>query len=192
VREPKLNLLTAAVFYFGMFLLAVLIDISAGVFRFVPAGPAFWGKNFRDLGLALSAAAGIIGLSYAGVRWVPSLRRLSRLLAEVIGSLTVTEAFVAAAFSALGEEALFRGVLQHYLGLVPASIFFGILHTGPGKKFVPWTLFAVGVGLLLGYLYERTGNLLAPVATHFVVNWANLLLLSRVVPAEDAYGAGSS
>jgi membrane protease YdiL (CAAX protease family) len=192
VREPRLNLLTVAVFYFGMFLLAVWIDVSAGVFRFVPAGPAFWGRNLRDLALALSAALGVVGLSYGGVRWVPSVRRLSRLLAEVVGSFTVTEAFAAAVFSALGEEFLFRGVLQHYIGIVPASIFFGILHTGPGKKFVPWTLFAVGVGLLLGYLYERTGNLLAPVATHFVVNWANLLLLSRFVPAEDAYGAGSS
>ncbi len=179
MNRPRLNVFTVALFYVGMFGLAVWIDSAERVFRFAPHGPSFWSGNLRDQCAAAAVAAAAVFLSFILMRLFPAMRRLGHFLADLIGPLSWTDAFVVAAFSALGEEFLFRGVLQHYLGVVPAALIFGTLHTGPGRRFIPWTLFAVMVGLVLGFLYERTGNLLAPVAAHFWINFINLRLLSR-------------
>ncbi|MFH1017293.1 MAG: CPBP family intramembrane glutamic endopeptidase [Pseudomonadota bacterium] len=185
MSKSRLNLLTVALFYFGMFGLSVWIDFSERIFRFAPFGPNFWSKNLKDLGIAVTAAAAVIVVSYLLVRFLPPMRGLGRFLAELLGSLKWTEAFAVAAFSALGEEFLFRGVIQHYLGIFPAALIFGALHTGPGRRFIPWTLFAFLVGLVLGYVYERTGNLLTSTAAHFLINFVNLLLLSRWAKEES-------
>jgi membrane protease YdiL (CAAX protease family) len=74
------------------------------------------------------------------------------------------------------EELLFRGCLQTAFTiaarnrLVPiliSSVFFAIMHE-------PWTMPAIFVlALLLGYAYERTGNLWAPIALHVAFNAFN-------------------
>jgi membrane protease YdiL (CAAX protease family) len=42
-----------------------------------------------------------------------------------------------------------------------------------------WTLWAVGAGFLFGFLYERTGGLLAPATAHVLHNATMLLLWKR-------------
>ena len=39
---------------------------------------------------------------------------------------------------------------------------------------MPWTVFAVVVGYCFGVMFEATGNLLAPVVAHVVINGINL------------------
>lgn len=82
------------------------------------------------------------------------------------------------------EELLFRGVLQGRLrdswgpwpAIVIATIVFGVVHLPaiagtPGQQYA--TVFTVALlGLLLGYLYERTGNLVVPAAVHGLNNAA--------------------
>jgi membrane protease YdiL (CAAX protease family) len=82
-------------------------------------------------------------------------------------------------FSGVGEEAFFRGALQPLLGLVVTAILFGALHTGPDRRYLAWTLWAIGAGLLFGFLYEWTGGLLAPITAHVLHNAATLLLWKR-------------
>ena len=54
------------------------------------------------------------------------------------------------------------------------SLFFGIAH------WEPWSLFGlVALGLLLCWLYERTGSLLAPMAAHAAHNALSLALMLR-------------
>ena len=53
-----------------------------------------------------------------------------------------------------------------------------ILHSGPGRAFRLWTLFAAVAGLLFAGLMQWRGNLLAPMAGHFVVNAVNLWRLA--------------
>jgi membrane protease YdiL (CAAX protease family) len=73
----------------------------------------------------------------------------------------------------LGEEIFFRGfahrALRQRLGLAAGSIasagLFAVIHVSP-VGLVPIFL----IGLLLAYLYERTGSLAAPVALHAVNN----------------------
>jgi membrane protease YdiL (CAAX protease family) len=78
----------------------------------------------------------------------------------------------------VAEEAFFRGALQPHVGLVAASLIFGLAHFAPRRDLLPWTAFSLGAGLLLGGLFEMTGNLLAPVAAHALINAVNLRFLS--------------
>jgi membrane protease YdiL (CAAX protease family) len=56
---------------------------------------------------------------------------------------------------------------------------------------LPWTASALLIGLLLGGLYVVVGDLGAPIAAHFVVNYLNLRYInahdaSELAPREDA------
>lgn len=81
------------------------------------------------------------------------------------------------------EELLFRGVLQKYLretlsalgAIMTAGLLFGVIHvltfvqsTGPGALVSLVIITLVGFGL--GWLYERTGSLLAAMAAHGAYN----------------------
>jgi uncharacterized protein len=80
------------------------------------------------------------------------------------------------------EEYLFRGVIQGRLrktftapvAILVASLLFGSLHfgnyVGSLGTVVGWTLLIAGVGVIMGVIYERTGNLTVPVIAHAVYN----------------------
>jgi len=92
----------------------------------------------------------------------------------------LTRAVVAIALAPVAEEIMFRGILYPFLkqlghprlaGWVTALLF-GAIH------FNQLTFVALVVlGLVLAWLYERTGNLLAPILTHSLFNLANFLWL---------------
>ncbi|MEC0973520.1 CPBP family intramembrane metalloprotease [Bacillus velezensis] len=67
------------------------------------------------------------------------------------------------------EEILFRGVLQTHIGLWAASFIFTVLHF---RYLAKWLLFMMvaGISLLLGLIYEWTGNLFVPVTAHFIID----------------------
>ncbi|MEZ4845465.1 MAG: CPBP family intramembrane glutamic endopeptidase [Bdellovibrionota bacterium] len=54
-----------------------------------------------------------------------------------------------------------------------------MLHSGPGRKYLPWTIFAVVMGFVLGMTYQWRENLLVPVIIHFVVNLLNLMMMQK-------------
>jgi membrane protease YdiL (CAAX protease family) len=104
---------------------------------------------------------------------------LARAMAASLGYISTPNAVLLAMASGLAEEMFFRGALQAKVGLVLASLLFGVVHFVPRREFMPWTVFAVVVGFGLGGLFEWTGNLLAPVVAHVVINGVNLPLLIR-------------
>lgn len=88
---------------------------------------------------------------------------------------------VIAVTAAVTEELVFRGVLQRNLvrllgsrhaGVWLAAALFSAVHL-EFFGFVPRLL----LGLVLGYLYEWSGNILVPIAAHFTQNGFQLLLL---------------
>jgi membrane protease YdiL (CAAX protease family) len=84
-----------------------------------------------------------------------------------------------AVMSGIGEEILFRGWIQTQLGIIVASVLFGLIHIW-GKEGIGYGLYAVGMGFILGYLYQFTGtpgNLWAPVLAHAVNNFLGLYAL---------------
>jgi membrane protease YdiL (CAAX protease family) len=98
--------------------------------------------------------------------------------------LAYTGAFVLAP---IGEELLFRGILQsglrraipirrgshrhRWVAILLTATFFGLLHM-PTPQYVPALIV---LGILLGYLYERTGSLLVPILVHMLFNGKSLL-----------------
>lgn len=73
------------------------------------------------------------------------------------------------------EELLVRGGVQGLLtrawgpwpGIVGASAMFGLMHyIGSGSGALAYVLFAFLLGILLGSLYEYTGNLVVPMVAH--------------------------
>lgn len=118
-------------------------------------------------------------------------------------------AIAVAAYSAVGEEALFRGVVQPWLiglagqlldpdgppgllatalGVTGAALVFGLVHLPRVKELRPWTVFAFVVGLLFGVLAAASGSLLAPIVAHLVINWLNMRRLKSFPRPSDPTG----
>jgi membrane protease YdiL (CAAX protease family) len=81
--------------------------------------------------------------------------------------------------SAIGEELLFRGALQPWLGIGFTSAAFALLHLDPERGLSIWTLWAFVGGLVLGYSYETTNCIWVPIAIHAAVNSIAIVRLSR-------------
>ncbi len=139
----------------------------------------------RDLLIGVAAAAGLIALSDWTTRKTAWGEELARSMAEALGRLSVPNAILLAFASGFAEEIFFRGALQPRVGWVLASLLFGCVHFVPRREFLPWTGFAIGAGFLFGALFVWTGNLVAPVMAHIVVNGVNLpRLVRRYGPSE--------
>jgi membrane protease YdiL (CAAX protease family) len=131
-----------------------------------------------DLLLGAGAALLLLGFWRGAERAVPLARELDRLLVGALGPLQPAEVIALAVLSGIAEELFFRGAVQGAIGWLPATFAFALLHSGPGKAFRLWTLFAGLAGLLFAGLMEWRGNLLAPVTAHFLVNAVNLWRLT--------------
>ncbi len=127
-----------------------------------------------DTALGLAVAVATIGLSRQITERTKWGDAMGRALAELVGKRSLRECVVLAVASGVAEEAFFRGVLQPALGWLLASLLFGLVHFVPKRELLPWTGFALAAGLVLGALFESTGNLVAPIAAHVGINAVNL------------------
>lgn len=141
--------------------------------------PAEW---WIDLGIGVAAGASLIGVWRALGRLSARARELERELGRMLGPLEPAEVVGLALLSGFAEELFFRGAMQGSWGWLPATLIFAAIHSGPGRAYRLWTLFAAIAGLLLAGLMLWRGNLLAPVIAHVVVNGVNLSRLD----SEDA------
>jgi membrane protease YdiL (CAAX protease family) len=93
---------------------------------------------------------------------------------DLLGPLTGREIVILALASSIGEELLFRGALMPWCGVWIQAAVFAVLHIGPGRRFLPWTLSAFVLGVAFGLLAQWTGNIGGPIAAHFTINYLNL------------------
>lgn len=123
--------------------------------------------------------------------WHP-LRGIMEVLQEKVIPLfhgcPVWELAGIAAFAGFGEELLFRGLIQNWLGgllpgeignyagLIVTSILFGLLHW----LTTTYAVLATSVGLYLGALWLATGNLLVPAVVHTLYDFWALVYLLRI------------
>ena len=152
--------------------------------------------TIQDAGIALlfgvSVGFGVVALSRVAANSFPWAAALTEEFRALVGDLNHREVLIAAALSSVGEEVLFRGVLQPALGLWIAAAIFGILHIGPNRRFIPWTIMAFAAGLIFGGMFMWSGSLLAPILAHFTVNYLNLRYLAQGnAPAIQLGPAGS-
>jgi membrane protease YdiL (CAAX protease family) len=109
----------------------------------------------------------------------PSYRAFKKNLAVLFSGLGVWGALWLALVSSAGEEILFRGAIQPFLGIWFTSFLFGALHLDPEGGVSVWTGWAVLAGVVLGGVVNVTGSLWPAVAIHFTVNFIGLLALAR-------------
>jgi len=178
-REPSVVKL-ALLFYGALFAAALAWSIWSGrsIFYGTPAAAEDGVSPLLDVGLGLAVAAATIALSRKiteCTRWGDAM---GRALAELLGRRSLRDCIVLAVSSGVAEEAFFRGVLQPALGWLLASLIFGLVHLAPKRELLPWTGFALCAGLVLGALFEITGNLVAPVVAHVGINAVNLRRLT--------------
>lgn len=146
-------------------------------------------------GLATGVLLILLGLGAGSrARWNIDLQaRVHELLQQLFPDGPTWAVPTLAVFAGLGEELLFRGVIQTALvqgtgpmiGVVLASLLFGLVHWVTFAYF----LLATAMGLYLGWLYHLTGNLMVVVLVHSLYDWAAILYyLRRRQPAGDQPG----
>lgn len=108
---------------------------------------------------------------------------------EVPPVLQVVALFGAFALAPLGEEILFRGIIQtgmhrasiprwgsmhhRWIAIIVTATLFGLMHLGTPHQ-IPALIV---LGIILGYLYERTGSLLVPILVHMLFNGKTLFFV---------------
>jgi membrane protease YdiL (CAAX protease family) len=114
-------------------------------------------------------------------RYMPGLRGLRQsihlVLAPLVGRLRWAEVLVLSALAGVSEEVFFRGVLQREIGVILASVIFGLFHAVS----LPYVLWAAAVGSYLGWLAQWHGNLSVPIVAHTMIDIAGLWYIRHVV-----------
>jgi membrane protease YdiL (CAAX protease family) len=171
----------ALVFYAALFAAAVLwARLAQHPLGWASAEAAQRGVDpLVDVGAGAALGLAMVAASGAWTRATRTGERLARALAAAVGRLGARECWLLALASGVAEEAFFRGAMQPRLGLVATSLVFALAHFAPRRDLWPWTAFSLVAGLALGALFEATGNLVAPVVAHVVVNGVNLRILVR-------------
>ncbi len=181
----------AAVVYVPMLLLALAINSIAGEGSMFWAIPSPIGPGGLQLAAAVTLAAVVLLSGPFLARRFPWARELEREFRRALGRLSGVEIAAMALLSSVAEEALFRGALQPLLtrigggsvvvGVLASSAIFALAHPPLKKELRPWTAFAFVLGLFLGALYAwEPANLLAPITTHFLINFVNLHRITRI------------
>jgi membrane protease YdiL (CAAX protease family) len=168
--------------YGAMALVALVIASGRGdpdLYRF--SALPHWALLAGPL-VGIAVGLGIVGLTRFATRRYRWARQLHTSFHDLLGPLTGREILILALASSIGEELLFRGALLPWLGLWWQGMVFALLHVGPGRRFLPWTASALVLGVGFGGLTMWTGNLGAPIAAHFMINFLNL----RFIVAEPA------
>ncbi|HVK84997.1 MAG TPA: CPBP family intramembrane glutamic endopeptidase [Kofleriaceae bacterium] len=160
--------------YGGMAILAVLLAAGRGnpdVYR-VGDAPGWLLAVGPLIGVGVGLA--VVGLTRLATRRWQWAKDLHASFRDLLGPLTGREIMILALASSIGEELLFRGALMPWLGVWLQGVVFALLHVGPKLRFLPWTASALVLGIGFGALAQVTGNLGAPIAAHFMINFLNL------------------
>ncbi len=135
----------------------------------IRAGTNGWLAN---VAFGLLAAGALAVVNYTLLRWAPdvrgvrSIRQLYRtVLRPLFAEVGPSDVVIIAVAAGIGEELLFRGALQLEVGLVPASLVFGLLHTG-ARGTLAFGCWVAVMGAALGGLAIATDGLLAPIVAH--------------------------
>ena len=106
---------------------------------------------------------------------------------EIFDNMNLAELVVISLLAGIGEEMLFRGVLQTHFGIIIASIVFGLMHSVS----VAYVIVTIIMGLYIGIIFESGGSLLVPMQLHFIYDLAALVYLKYIVKAPELSDSNS-
>ena len=151
----------------------------------------FGESPLTGLAAGLAAAAAMVVMTRWLVPRAEPLQRVARALASFTGPMSWSGCVVLATSSALGEELLFRAVLQEQLGFPIALLLFAAVHVPSERDLWLWPITALATGSVLGLLYELTGAALAPAVAHLIWNLVILRWIGQNYVTERG-GTGSA
>ena len=187
--DPRTTVVLLAILVEGG--LIVLAWAAGWLTGSLPLETFFW--SLSDAALGVAATLPMLAVFFACLRWpVGPLRKIKALTDEVVRPLlapcTLLDLAGIAVLAGLGEEMLFRGVLQAsfvrwtgrlWLGLALASVLFGVLHAVT----LTYAAFATVMGAYLGWLWQRSENLLTVAVAHALYDFVALVVILRGGPA---------
>jgi len=184
----------AVAFEGGLGLLALLLGWLLGIWPIpgVERSAAAWDAQLPALAWGLAATGPMLAGFWLLDRcaWGPlaALKTdVERLVVPAFRDSSVVDLALVALAAGLGEELLFRGLLQHglaswfdaswgiWLALALASVAFGLAH----MLSTTYAILAALIGGYLGLLLIWTGNLLAPALAHGLYDFIALLYMVR-------------
>jgi membrane protease YdiL (CAAX protease family) len=139
-------------------------------------------------GISLGAIVVVVTRRLVGrFAWAQELANALRPFARGLSGVGIISV---ALLSSIGEEFLFRGLLQPWLGLWIQALLFGALHQMRGPSRWAWVAWASVVGVMFGAVFAATGSLLGPIAAHAVINGFNLNYLQNHDPDSSRRSLG--
>lgn len=166
-------LILAVAFEGGLAVAAVVAGWFLGI---NPVQP--WSWDWAAVAWGLGATLPLLGLFQLEMRipWRP-LQEIREFLRDHLGPLMAQcawyELLLIAALAGLGEEVLFRGLLQPLMGVGWSNLLFGLAHCVTPM----YAVIVAAIGAFLGWLRLETGNLLPPVVTHATYDFVAFLLV---------------
>jgi membrane protease YdiL (CAAX protease family) len=176
--------------------LAVLACVLGWLLGRSPLGDRFsW--DVLDAGWGVAATVPMF-LAFLVVNYLPlpPLARIRQFFDEVLRPLfqhcSLLELALISLLAGLGEEMLFRAVIQGALGdwlgpwwgLILASLVFGLLHAITAT----YVVLAFLLGLYLGWVWLADGNLLVVIIAHALYDFCVLVYLLRGPAARASTG----
>jgi uncharacterized protein len=193
---PRHFAVTAAAFEGSIAVVAVGLG---WMLRQAPLTTFSW--NWTDAAWGLAATLPMLALLGACLLcpWRPFMRifqLINEVLVPLFAQCRLLEFAGIAMLAGLGEEMLFRGVIQSYItraigepmgpwiGLCVGGLLFGLAHSIT----FTYVLLAGAIGVYLGWIWIVTDNLLTPIIAHAAYDFAALIYLVKIRPQHRKAG----
>lgn len=155
-----------------------IAGVLGGWLGYHPLAEFRW--TLAGLGWGLAGTGPLLVLFALSYRFpIGGLKRIKQILLETLGpSLAVCcwhDLLLLGAVAGVSEELLFRGVLQPAMGLAGSNLVFGLVHAVS----LLYALLAAGIGCLLGWQFQESQNLLAPIVTHSLYDFVAFVVIAR-------------
>ena len=183
--NQPLSIKLVVICYTTLFLLSLLWGYFQGrtiPWKMDPSSP----HHLSDLLIGIGFGLVVVFLSFISTERFEWGRGLERVFAKALTPLAWWQILTIALASSIGEEFFFRGAMQPVFGLILTSLIFGFIHFPIQRPLIPWTLMALVMGFILGWLFKWRGNLISPITCHFVINFSNLIILNRRTKKPDS------
>ena len=165
---------------FSIYSNPLLMVLAAGISLFAFPAIGYLAELNKQLLLNLPGIGNLLS-------WMQKSEAEAKQLTELMvyfhtTSQSLLALLVIAILPALGEEFLFRGIIQNRLKDIFSNPHVAIWATGFLFSFIHFQFFGfiprMFLGVLFGYIYHWSGNLWLPILMHFINNATTLLVVN--------------
>jgi uncharacterized protein len=154
-------------------IILLIITVAAGIILFDQFSfmRAIDFSDIRILLIGVPAGVAVVIVDILLMKWLPSSYYDDGGLNErIFRNRSILHIAWIAAFVAISEELLFRGVIQTKVGLIFASLIFAVIHY---RYLFNWFLFIniVLLSFFIGFMYEWSNNLALTMVMHFTIDF---------------------